>query len=88
MKAQNRNMLEGTPAKAIGIYATAMIFNLCLSQIASQVQLVIVGRGLSADALGGMGTVGSLNSLLSGYILCVYTGFATLVNIAYRVIIP
>lgn len=77
------DFLNDPPAKAIGLYAVTLTCSSIFAQIFSIVSTVIVGRGLSADALGGMGIVGPINSMLIGFVTSVCNGFAIRVNIQY-----
>ncbi len=74
MKKQNVNMLSGPITKGlVSLIIPIMIMN-CFQSLVSIIDMSILGRLVNDDAVGAVGTCGSLISLITGLIIGVSTG--------------
>lgn len=73
-KSKVVNMTQGNPTKLILWFAFPMLIGNLFQQLYNMVDCVIVGRYVSADALGAVGATGSLNFLFFSVSMGVSTG--------------
>ncbi len=75
-----KNMTSGTPWKLILAYGLPLLFGNILQQLYNFVDTVVVGRGISVDALAAVGSTGSLNFLVLGFVIGTAQGVSILVS--------
>ena len=76
MRDATRNMTEGSPAKHIIGFALPMLLGLLFQQLYNMADTMIVGKWLGVEALAAVGSVGSVNFMVIGFCIGVYSGFA------------
>ncbi|OLU36763.1 MATE family efflux transporter [Ileibacterium valens] len=69
MENQVKNMTSGKPLKLIVGFSIPLLFGNILQQMYNFVDTLVVGRGVSMDALAAVGLTGSLNFLVLGFII-------------------
>lgn len=67
MENQVKNMTSGKPLKLIVGFSIPLLFGNILQQMYNFVDTLVVGRGVSMDALAAVGLTGSLNFLVLGF---------------------
>jgi len=70
------NMTDGDPMKLILSFALPLLIGTLFQQFYSMVDTMIVGRMLGIEALAGVGSTGSVNFLVNGFVIGVTNGFA------------
>ena len=75
-KTALRDMTSGSPMKLILGFMLPLLLGMLFQQLYNMVDTIIVGRFLGVDALAGVGSTGSINFLVIGFVLGVCTGFA------------
>ncbi|MGN1097289.1 MAG: MATE family efflux transporter [Clostridia bacterium] len=71
-----KDMTKGTPWKLILAFFLPMLAGNCFQQLYSMVDSIIVGKGLGDKALAAVGSTGSLNFLILGFITGLTGGVA------------
>lgn len=71
-----KDMTNGDPVRLILGFAIPMFFGILFQQLYSMVDTIIVGRYLSVEALAGVGSTGSLNFMINGFVMGVSSGFS------------
>lgn len=69
-------MTSGSPLKLILRFTIPLILGNLFQQFYSMVDTIIVGQYLGENALGGVGSTGSLNYMIIGFCLGLCSGFA------------
>lgn len=72
---KSKDMTKGEPVKLILGFAMPMLFGILFQQLYSMVDTIIVGKYLSVDALAGVGSTGSINFMINGFVIGVSSGF-------------
>ncbi len=75
-KTALRDMTSGSPMKLILGFMLPLLLGMLFQQLYNMVDTIIVGRYLGVNALAGVGSTGSVNFLVIGFVLGVCTGFA------------
>ena len=70
------DMTTGSPMKLILSFALPLLGGMLFQQFYSLVDTLIVGRFLGLDALAGVGSTGSINFMIIGFVMGVANGFA------------
>lgn len=70
-----KDMTVGSPVKLILGFAIPLLFGILFQQLYSMVDAIIVGKYLSVDALAGVGSTGSINFMVNGFVIGVSSGF-------------
>ena len=71
-----RDMTHGSPLRLILGFALPMAIGNIFQQFYSMADTIIVGKFIGVDALASVGSTGSLNFLILGFVLGVCNGFA------------
>lgn len=71
-----RDLTNGSPMKLILGFMLPLLLGMLFQQLYNMVDTIIVGRYLGVDALAGVGSTGSINFLVIGFVLGLCTGFA------------
>lgn len=75
-KSTVRDLTVGSPMKLILGFMLPLLFGMLLQQLYSMIDTIIVGRYLGMEALAGVGSTGSINFLVIGFVQGLCTGFA------------
>jgi len=75
-KTALRDMTSGAPMKLILNFMLPLLLGMLFQQLYNMVDTIIVGRFLGVNALAGVGSTGSINFLVIGFVLGLCTGFA------------
>ena len=78
-----RDLTEGKPMKLILGFGIPMLFGFLFQQFYNLADTAIVGRFLGSDALAAVGSTGSLNFLVIGFVMGVCNGFAIPISQMY-----
>ncbi len=78
MEHQVRDMTRGRPLSLITAFSVPLLFGNILQQMYNFVDTLVVGRGVSMDALAAVGLTGSLNFLVLGFIIGLSQGVSIL----------
>ncbi|WP_286072837.1 MATE family efflux transporter [Faecalibaculum rodentium] len=78
MEHQVRDMTSGKPLHLITAFSVPLLFGNILQQMYNFVDTLVVGRGVSMDALAAVGLTGSLNFLVLGFIIGLSQGVGIL----------
>lgn len=79
-KTMTRDMTSGPPAKLIFLFGLPLLAGNILQQLYNFVDTIIVGRGISMEALAAVGVTGSLNFLVLGFLMGLSQGVSILVS--------
>lgn len=71
-----RDLTNGSPMKLILGFMLPLLLGMLFQQLYNMVDTIIVGRCLGIDALAGVGSTGSINFLVIGFVMGLCTGFA------------
>lgn len=74
--AKVKDLTQGKPMKLILGFMIPLLFGLLFQQFYNMVDTIIVGRYLGINALAGVGSTGSINFLVMGFVMGVCAGFA------------
>lgn len=74
------DMTTGSPVKLILAFGTPLLFGNILQQLYNFVDTVVVGRSLGMNALAAVGTTGSINFLVLGFVMGMAQGVSILVS--------
>lgn len=75
-KTAVRDLTAGSPMRLIVGFMLPLLFGMLLQQLYSMIDTIIVGRYLGLEALAGVGSTGSINFLVIGFVQGLCTGFA------------
>ncbi len=75
-KSSVKDLTSGSPMKLIIGFMLPLLLGMLFQQFYNMVDTAIVGQFLGIDALAGVGSTGSVNFLVIGFVLGVCTGFA------------
>lgn len=75
-KSAVRDLTSGSPMRLILGFMLPLLFGMLLQQLYNMVDTMIVGRYLGLEALAGVGSTGSINFLVIGFVQGLCTGFA------------
>lgn len=75
-KSATRDLTTGSPMKLILGFMLPLFLGMLFQQFYNMVDTAIVGQTLGITALAGVGSTGSINFLVIGFVLGVCTGFA------------
>ena len=75
-KGATKDMTEGPPLKLILGFFIPMLFGLLFQQLYNMADTIIVGKFLGVKALAAVGSTGSINFMIIGFCLGVFSGFA------------
>ena len=70
-----RDLTRGNPARVILQFTIPILLGLLLQQVYNLVDTMIVGKFVGVDALGGVGSTGSLNFMILGSCIGLCMGF-------------
>lgn len=76
MASSAKDLTQGKPMKLILGFMLPLLFGMLFQQFYNMVDTIIVGRYLGIDALAGVGSTGSINFLVLGFVIGVCAGFA------------
>ncbi len=71
-----KDLTHGSPLKAILQFSLPVLFGMLLQQVYNLVDTMIVGHALGVQALGGVGSTGSLSFMIIGFCSGACAGFA------------
>ena len=71
-----RDLTAGKPLRLILGFGIPMLFGFLFQQFYNLADTAIVGRFLGSDALAAVGSTGSLNFLVIGFVMGVCSGFS------------
>ena len=74
-----KNMTSGNPTKLIISFAIPLLLGNIFQQLYNMVDTVIVGRFIGVNALAAVGSTGSINFLVLGFVLGLTQGLSILV---------
>ena len=75
-KSAVRDLTQGKPMKLILGFMLPLLFGLLFQQFYNMVDTIIVGQFLGINDLAGVGSTGSVNFLVMGFVIGVCAGFA------------
>ncbi|MCH5208265.1 MAG: MATE family efflux transporter [Oscillospiraceae bacterium] len=75
-KTSVRDLTKGPPMKLILGFMLPLFFGILFQQFYNMVDTIVVGRYIGLDALAGVGSTGSVNFLVIGFVIGVCAGFA------------
>ena len=75
-KSSTRDLTQGSPMKLIIGFMLPLLFGMLFQQFYNMVDTIVVGRYIGIDALAGVGSTGSVNFLVLGFVIGVCAGFA------------
>lgn len=75
-----RDMTSGNPTKLLLAFAVPMLIGNIFQQFYSMVDTMIVGRFVGVNALAGVGSTGSMNFLVLGFVNGLAVGFSIIVS--------
>lgn len=75
-KTTARDLTNGSPMKLIPGFMLPLLLGMLFQQLYNMVDTIIVGRFLGINALAGVGSTGSINFLVIGFVLGMCIGFA------------
>ncbi|GAA0711217.1 MATE family efflux transporter [Paraclostridium ghonii] len=75
-----KDMTTGNPVKLILYFSVPLLIGNIFQQFYSMVDTIIVGRFLGVKALAAVGSTGSMNFLIIGFVLGLTSGFSVLVS--------
>lgn len=79
-KEENGDLTRGLPLKKIIIFTLPILLGNVIQQLYSMADAAIVGKTVSADALGAVGLTGALSFLILGFCFGLTGGFAVIVS--------
>lgn len=82
-KSATKDMTEGKPLKLILAFMIPVLCGNLFQNFYNIVDSMIVGRFLGVDALAAVGSTGSLNFLVIGWVMGMTSGFGILLSQAY-----
>ncbi len=71
-----RDLTNGSPMKLILGFMLPLLFGMLFQQFYNMVDTIVVGQYLGVNALAGVGSTGSINFLVLGFVIGVCSGFA------------
>ncbi|MDE7230649.1 MAG: MATE family efflux transporter [Oscillospiraceae bacterium] len=71
-----RDLTTGSPLKLILGFMLPLLFGMLFQQFYNMVDTIVVGQYLGVNALAGVGSTGSINFLVLGFVIGVCSGFA------------
>ncbi len=71
-----RDLTNGSPMKLILGFMLPLLLGMLFQQLYNMADTIIVGQFLGIEALAGVGSTGSINFLVIGFVLGLSTGFA------------
>lgn len=71
-----RDLTSGSPMKLILGFMLPLLFGMLFQQFYNMVDTIVVGQYLGVNALAGVGSTGSINFLVLGFVIGVCSGFA------------
>lgn len=75
-KSTARDLTAGNPMRLILGFMLPLLLGMLFQQLYNMVDTMIVGQYLGINALAGVGSTGSINFLVIGFVLGMCTGFA------------
>ena len=75
-----KDMTVGNPTKLILSFAIPMLIGNIFQQFYNMVDTMIVGRFVGVDALAGVGSTGSMNFLVLGFMIGIASGFSIIIS--------
>lgn len=75
-EAKGRDMTQGNPLRLLLLFSIPVLLGNIFQQLYNMVDTIIVGRCLGYQALAAVGTTGSLNFLVLGFVNGLTSGFA------------
>ena len=75
MASVTRDLTEGKPMKLILSFGIPLLFGFLFQQFYNVADTAIVGRFLGGDALAAVGSTGSVNFLVIGFVMGICNGF-------------
>ncbi len=75
-KSAVRDLTQGKPMKLILGFMLPLLFGMLFQQFYNMVDTIIVGQFLGINDLAGVGSTGSVNFLVMGFVIGVCAGFA------------
>lgn len=75
-KTAVRDLTTGSPMKLILGFMLPLLFGMLFQQFYNMVDTIVVGQYLGVNALAGVGSTGSINFLVLGFVIGVCSGFA------------
>ncbi len=74
--ASVKDLTQGKPMKLILGFMLPLLLGMLFQQLYNMVDTIIVGRVIGIDALAGVGSTGSINFLVMGFVMGLCAGFA------------
>lgn len=71
-----RDLTVGSPMKLILGFMLPLLFGMLFQQFYNMVDTIVVGQYLGVNALAGVGSTGSVNFLVLGFVIGICAGFA------------
>ena len=75
-KSAVRDLTVGSPMKLILGFMLPLLFGMLFQQFYNMVDTIVVGQYLGVNALAGVGSTGSVNFLVLGFVIGICAGFA------------
>ncbi|KOF56051.1 MULTISPECIES: MATE family efflux transporter [Clostridium] len=75
-----KDMTIGKPTKLILQFSAPMLIGNIFQQFYSMVDSIVVGKGIGVNALAAVGSTGSINFMIIGFIIGLANGFGILVS--------
>ena len=76
MRSYTKDLTEGSPLRLILSFSLPIFFGCLFQQVYSLVDTLIVGRVLGKTALAAVGSTGSINFLIVGFVMGICSGFS------------
>ncbi|MEG2909671.1 MAG: MATE family efflux transporter, partial [Erysipelotrichaceae bacterium] len=78
-----KDMTRGNPTKLLLSFSIPLLIGNIFQQLYGMVDTIIVGRGIGVNALAAVGSTGSINFLILGFVIGLAQGFAIMVSHAF-----
>ncbi len=75
-RSATRDLTNGSPMKLILGFMLPLLLGMLFQQFYNMVDTMVVGKYLGTNALAGVGSTGSINFLVLGFVIGLCTGFA------------
>ncbi len=75
-KTSVRDLTQGSPMKLILGFMLPLLLGMLFQQFYNMVDTIVVGRFIGLNALAGVGSTGSINFLVLGFVIGMCAGFA------------
>lgn len=78
-----KDMTVGSPARLLLAFSIPLLLGNIFQQLYNMVDTIVVGRGIGVSALAAVGSTGSINFLILGFVTGLTQGFSILISHAF-----